>query len=71
MKTKQPEKNHPQVGSGPTYSNSPSDNVISPIASSPTDTLRTSGKPAAKIINNLTTPNTKSLQKLTTTIRRK
>ncbi len=54
MKTKQPGKNHPQVGSGPTYSDSPSDNVISPIASSPTDTLRTSGKPAAKIINNLT-----------------
>lgn len=54
MKTKQPGKNHPQMGSGPTYSDSPSDNVISPIASSPTDTLRTSGKPAAKIINNLT-----------------
>ena len=52
--SKQPGKNHPQVGSGPTYSDSPSDNVISPIASSPTDTLRTSGKPAAKIINNLT-----------------
>jgi hypothetical protein len=54
MKTKQPGKNHPQVGSGPTYSDSPSDNVIPPIASSPTDTLRTLGKPTAKIINNLT-----------------
>ena len=66
--SKQPEKNHPQVGSGPTYSDSPSDNVISPITSSPPDTLRTSGKPTAKIINNLTTLNTKSLQKYTTRI---
>lgn len=53
-KEKQNRNNYPQLGSGPTYSDSPSDNDISPIASSPTDTLRTSEKPAAKIIKNLT-----------------
>ena len=48
------EKNRPQVGSGPTYSDSPSDNDNSSITSSPTDTLRTSKNPSAKIIKNLT-----------------
>lgn len=47
------EKNRPQVGSGPTYSDSPSDNANSSITSSPTDTLRTSKNPDAKIIKNL------------------
>ncbi|MBO7647264.1 MAG: hypothetical protein J6S56_04115 [Bacteroidales bacterium] len=42
-----------QVGSGPTYSDSPSDNVNSPITSSPTDTLRTSKNSAAKVIKNI------------------
>ena len=45
-------KNRLQVGSGPTYSDSPSDNVNSSITSSPTDTLRTSKNPTAKIIKN-------------------
>ena len=44
--------NRLQVGSGPTYSDSPSDNVNSSITSSPTDTLRTSKNPTAKIIKN-------------------
>ena len=44
------EKNRPQVGSGPTYSDSPSDNDNSSITSSPTDTLRTSKNSDAKII---------------------
>ena len=48
------EKNRPQVGSGPTYSDSPSDNANSSITSSPTDTLRTSKNSDAKIIKNLT-----------------
>ena len=48
------EKNRPQVGSGPTYSDSPSDNDNSSITSSPTDTLRTSKNSDAKIIKNLT-----------------
>ena len=42
------------MGSGPSYSDSPSDNVNSSITSSPTDTLRTSKNSAAKIIKNLT-----------------
>ena len=46
-------KNRPQVGSGPTYSDSPSDNANSSITSSPTDTLRTSKNSDAKIIKNL------------------
>ena len=45
-------QNRPQVGSGPSYSDSPSDNVNSSIASSPTDTVRTSKNPAAKITKN-------------------
>ena len=48
------EKNRPQVGSGPSNSDSPSDNANSSITSSPTDTLRTSKNPDAKIIKNLT-----------------
>ena len=44
------EKNRPQVGSGPTYSDSPSDNDNSSITSNPTDTLRTSKNSDAKII---------------------
>ena len=48
------EKNRPQVGSGPSNSDSPSDNVNSSITSSPTDTLRTSKNPSAKIIKNPT-----------------
>ena len=48
------EKNRPQVGSGPSNSDSPSDNANSSITSSPTDTLRTSKNPCAKIIKNLT-----------------
>ena len=47
-------KNRPQVGSGPTYSDSPSDNANSSITSSPTDTLRTSKNSDAKIVKNLT-----------------
>ena len=47
-------KNRPHVGSGPTYSDSPSDNVHSSITSSPTDTLRTSKNSDAKVIINLT-----------------
>ena len=47
------EKNRPQVGSGPTYSDSPSDNANSSITSSTTDTLRTSKNSDAKIIKNL------------------
>ena len=47
-------KNRPQVGSGPSNSDSPSDNVNSSITSSPTDTLRASKNSGAKIINNLT-----------------
>lgn len=47
-------KNRLHVGSGPTYSDSPSDNANSSITSSPTDTLRTSKNPAAKIIKDLT-----------------
>lgn len=47
-------KNRPQVGSGPTYSDSPSDNVNSSITSSPTDTLRTLKNSGAKVIKNLT-----------------
>lgn len=47
-------KNRPQMGSGPSYSDSPSDNVNSSIASSPTDTARTSKNPPAKIIKNIT-----------------
>lgn len=55
MKTNQDNiKNRPQMGSGPSYSDSPSDNVNSSITSSPTDTLRTSKNSAAKIIKNLT-----------------
>jgi len=46
-------KNRPQVGSGPSYSDSPSDNVNSSITSSPTDTVRTSKNPAAKVIKNI------------------
>ena len=46
--------NRPQVGSGPSYSDSPSDNVNSSITSSPTDTLRTLKNPDAKITKNLT-----------------
>jgi hypothetical protein len=46
--------NRPQMGSGPTYSDSPSDNVNSSIASSPTDTVRTSKNPAAKVIKKST-----------------
>jgi len=46
-------KNRPHVGSGPSNSDSPSDNVNSSITSSPTDTLRASKNPGAKIINNL------------------
>lgn len=53
-KTGEREQNRPQVGSGPTYSDSPSDNDNSSITSSPTDTLRTSKNPDAKIIKNLT-----------------
>lgn len=53
-KTGEREQNRPQVGSGPTYSDSPSDNDNSSITSSPTDTLRTSKNPGAKIIKNLT-----------------
>lgn len=41
-KTKNGCANRPQLGSGPTYSDSPSDNANSSITSSPTDTLRTS-----------------------------
>ena len=47
-------KNRPQVGSGPSNSDSPSDNVNSSITSSPTDTLRALKNSWAKIINNLT-----------------
>ena len=42
-------KNRPQVGSGPSNSDSPSDNVNSSITSSPTDTLRASKNSGAKI----------------------
>lgn len=52
-KTKKQGGDRPQVGSGPSYSDSPSDNVNSSIASSPTDTVRTSKNPAAKIVKNL------------------
>ena len=52
-KTKNGCANRPQLGSGPTYSDSPSDNANSSITSSPTDTLRTSKNSAAKIIKNL------------------
>lgn len=52
-KTKNGYENRPQLGSGPTYSDSPSDNANSSITSSPTDTLRTSKNSAAKIIKNL------------------
>ena len=45
-------KNCPSLESGPTYSDSPSDNANSSITSSPTDTLRTSKNPTAKIIKN-------------------
>jgi len=38
------------LGSGPTYSDSPSDNADSSITSSPTDTLRTSKNPSAKVL---------------------
>ena len=47
-------KNRPRLGSGPTYSDSPSDNVNSSITSSPTDTLRASKNSAAKVIKNST-----------------
>ena len=47
-------KNCPSLESGPTYSDSPSDNANSSITSSPTDTLRTSKNPTAKIIKNIT-----------------
>lgn len=47
-------RNRPQMGSGPSYSDSPSDNVNSSIASSPTDTARTSKNPPAKVIKNIT-----------------
>ena len=47
-------KNCPFSESGPTYSDSPSDNANSSITSSPTDTLRTSKNPTAKIIKNIT-----------------
>lgn len=53
-KTGEAKQNRPQVGSGPTYSDSPSDNDNSSITSNPTDTLRTSKNPSAKIIKNLT-----------------
>jgi len=53
-KTRKETQNRPQMGSGPTYSDSPSDNVNSSITSSPTDTLRTSKNSAAKITKNLT-----------------
>ena len=53
-KAKNAMKNRPQVGSGPTYSDSPSDNVNSSITSSPTDTLRTLKNSAAKVTKNLT-----------------
>ena len=46
-------KNRPQVGSGPSNSDSPSDNVNSSITSSPTDTARASKNSAAKLIKNL------------------
>ena len=46
-------KNCHHLGSGPTYSDSPSDNVNSSITSSPTDTLRASKNSGAKIIKNL------------------
>lgn len=45
-------KNCPFLESGPTYSDSPSDNANSSITSSPTDTLRTLKGPTAKIIKN-------------------
>ena len=45
-------KNRLHLGSGPTYSDSPSDNVNSSITSSPTDTLRTSKNSVAKLIKN-------------------
>lgn len=51
---KESDINRPQVGSGPTYSDSPSDNVNSSITSSPTDTLRTLKNSGAKVIKNLT-----------------
>ena len=47
-------KNRPRLGSGPTYSDSPSDNVNSSITSSPTDTLRASKNSAAKVIKKST-----------------
>ena len=44
--------NCPFLESGPTYSDSPSDNANSSITSSPTDTLRTSKNSVAKLIKN-------------------
>ena len=61
-KTKNVTKNRPQLGSGPTYSDSPSDNVNSPITSSPTDTLRTLKNSGAKVIKNLTPINVKIIK---------
>ena len=52
-KTKKGVENRPQVGSGPSNSDSPSDNVNSSITSSPTDTLRASKNSGAKVIKNL------------------
>ena len=46
-------KNRPQMGSGPSNSDFPSDNVNSSITSSPTDTARASKNSAAKLIKNL------------------
>lgn len=46
-------KNCRHLGSGPSNSDSPSDNVNSSITSSPTDTLRASKNSGAKIIKNL------------------
>ena len=46
-------KNCRHLGSGPSNSDSPSDNVNSSITSSPTDTLRASKNSGAKVIKNL------------------
>jgi len=45
-------KNCPHLESGSSNSDSPSDNVNSSITSNPTDTLRASKNPPAKIVQN-------------------
>lgn len=50
---KQNKKNCHHLGSGPSNSDSPSDNVNSSITCSPTDTARASKNSAAKIVKNI------------------